>query len=474
MNFLIRLLIILFLAAPAFAGVHTAASCNQPDIDATISAVKADGQPLPIMVVPMGNCPTTVISAPKAIILQGAGKGLTTVATINIGNTGARATGFTVTNAAGGPESPLVLAEGQGWRFDHSQCVNVKGVGPQGANSSNCVFATGQVSGQHPTGLIDHVEAIDARFMIFGNGRNDWSEPSTVGVAGASGVVTIEDSSITSTLYGNCFDLMLTARITFRKNKTRGCWYEAHSKQVDSRNGRSWEIYDNIIELDPSLPGSWIAMFLRGGTGVVFNNTFVGQGSGAHLVGIDNGSFPITAYPMTDQIGRGRDLPDATQQLEPAYFWNNKRADGTAVNPVVLNGHDSLIQVNRDYFLSARPNYTPTPYPHPLQGGSIPIPPQPQPEPNQPPVLTFRAPSNLQVITVKNFKISVESTDDTGVTWQELSINGQVVKAAATATMTYSWNTAPYKGKGPVVIKAVARDADGSSSEQTRTVTVRK
>jgi hypothetical protein len=78
------------------------------------------------------------------------------------------------------------------------------------------------------------------------------------------------------------------------------------------------------------------------------------------------------------------------------------------------------------------------------------------------------------LITTKTFTISVAASDDTGVAWLELSVNNQVVKAGAFSTMTYSWNTAPYKGKGLVTIRAVAKDAEGLTASQSVTVTVKK
>jgi hypothetical protein len=89
-------------------------------------------------------------------------------------------------------------------------------------------------------------------------------------------------------------------------------------------------------------------------------------------------SFKITnGYPTLDQIGRG---PDATtawvmlppynasyqpQASEPLYIWNNKMG-GVVQTPAVLNGAGKHVQLNRDYYNSAKPGYTPYTYPHPL------------------------------------------------------------------------------------------------------------
>lgn len=58
------------------------------------------------------------------------------------------------------------------------------------------------------------------------------------------------------------------------------------------------------------------------------------------------------------------------------------------------NVSSSLIQQNRDYYASQKPNYTPYPYPHPLQGGGGPTPtPSPTATPSPTPVPTATPPS---------------------------------------------------------------------------------
>src|SRR5262245_18844208 len=230
----------------ALASVHTPSTCNQPDVDAAVTAAKNDTEPIPIVAIPMGICPQTTVSLPKAILLQGVGIAGTTIGPVSAGDTASRIMGLTVT-ASG----HLIQVEGQGWRVDHVKCVNTSGV------IANCVFATGQRTGKHPTGTIDHVEMVNSRTLVFGDGLDNWSEPSTVGNPNAQGVVTVEDSTITSTIYSNCFDLLLTARVVFRRNQTKGCWLEAHSNQ-GTRNARSWEIIDNIIDVT----GTWVGIFL--------------------------------------------------------------------------------------------------------------------------------------------------------------------------------------------------------------------
>jgi len=97
----------------------------------------------------------------------------------------------------------------------------------------------------------------------------------------------------------------------------------------------------------------------------------------------------------------------------------------------------------------------------------------PPPIPNNPPTVTIKKPINGEVISVRSYTIEVAATDDVGVAWLELSINGQVVKSGMFASMTYSWNTAPYKGK-TVTISATSKDAENLTATMTVQPTVTK
>jgi hypothetical protein len=136
---------------------------------------------------------------------------------------------------------------------------------------------------------------------------------------------------------------------------------------------------------------------LRGGTGVIFDNTITGKYTSPHIH-VDNqrscmGEDGLTClppwdrcdgdsiydgneiggqgYPCRDQIGRATDSGRTTPQaLEPLYEWDND-IDGADVdiilNPVMCDLMDHHIQEGRDYYNDTpRPGYTPYVYPHPL------------------------------------------------------------------------------------------------------------
>jgi hypothetical protein len=88
--------------------------------------------------------------------------------------------------------------------------------------------------------------------------------------------------------------------------------------------------------------------------------------------------------------------------------------------------------------------------------------------------VVITTPAGGQLITVKYFRIKASATDDTGTTRLEVFINDQLWFSTADASIDREWNTAPYRGKGQIEIKVVARDAEGEVAEKSVFVTVRK
>jgi hypothetical protein len=182
----------------------------------------------------------------------------------------------------------------------------------------------------------------------------------------------------------------------FRYNTLNDCYAEVHAFISTFRSGRKWEMYNNTISQSALVQVR--PFFIRGGTGVVFNNTVTGTWTIPNI-NVDNrrsteanpdlcdgdssldGNEDATGWPCRDQIGRSAGDPNP-QESEPMYVWNNT-LNGNPLTVSVSSGSETHVQENRDYFHAQRPGYTPFTYPHPLRGEG-----DPPPDP----------PTNLRVI----------------------------------------------------------------------------
>ncbi len=285
--------------------------------------------------------------------------------------------------------SQAIEASGKDWRVHHNKFNS--------ANSSYTiqgVRAFGLDQG-HPTGLVDHCIFNDTRVLVIGDAdlmaNSIWAEPLGLGTNNA---VFVEDCEFYATALQNAIDSNYGGRYVFRYNYLEDMYIEAHAVQGESRASRSWEIYGNVLHYGAL--GVWTPFFLRGGTGVVFNNTLTGGWTNPKILlnsRRSTQSFPVClqcdgtslwdgnepsegGYACRDQPGRSTDEwewttenPYPPQELDPVYAWNNK-----------LNGVDVLMQEhnpgpiphvveNRDYYNNTmKSGYTPYVYPHPLQG----------------------------------------------------------------------------------------------------------
>jgi hypothetical protein len=383
-------LVFIFFAAPSFADTRVAPGCDAASVQATINNASTGDT----VRVPAGTCTwLTVVAIPAGmdITLQGAGAGVTTVdgtstgtpLWVGVGNR--RVTGFTFICG-------YITIDGENWRIDHNSFT---------CNSFQAgVYVNGQRAQNSPKGLVDHNTFLNRRVIIYGypgvslsdlNRATQWFDPLALGTGEA---VYIEDNSFTYTVFGNALDCQHGGRLVFRHNVVTDTYLEVHSVQGTSRACRKWEIYENT--LTQSSFDVYRPMFLRGGTGVVFNNTINGAWGEKYLV-VDNvrdvttygppfgkcdgtspwdGNADTTGWPCLDQIGRGGDSsifngtppPYPVQTSEPAYFWNNT-INGLPAGVSVDNGSPIHIHPDRDYFVNkgSKPGYSPYQYPHPLQ-----------------------------------------------------------------------------------------------------------
>lgn len=391
---LIFLAIYFLLISSANAATIKAASCSTADIGSAI----ASASPGDTVAVPAGNCTwATQVNLGKEIKLIGAGIGNTNITCSNYrciysgtgSGTNVRVSGFTFTYTGGGDE--IVVMNGTGWRVDHNQF--------RGATSGgDAVVARSNVSGMHPSGLVDNNQITNLKVVVLGsyamlNENNQqhvlWAQNPDLG--GGNSAVYVEHNTWTANVFGNAVDSDYGGRYVFRFNTinnngsgaNEGLYIEAHSVQGPNRASQRWEIYNNILN---NTGGSIFEPFrMRGGTGVVFNNSIQGTwtyyeialdnvrsergetsiGSppgwcdGTHA-GWDQNTTGQTGYACRDQVGYGYDAvlwnhspAGAWNQVKmPVYAWNNKKSDNTTELPFNQIGDDigNAIQANRDYY----------------------------------------------------------------------------------------------------------------------------
>ncbi len=206
------------------------------------------------------------------------------------------------------------------------------------------------------------------------NGDNSWAQPSALGNGEK---LYIEDctSEDLSGAQAGFFDGQAGCRVVIRHNTLINQFIGSHGIENGSgerRAVRVMEIYNNTFS--HSILAAF-AMFVRGGTGVIFNNQMVttneiGQGiSFVHFnaTGQPSNFFGPTdgdnlwdgnqlpnGWPALDQVGRGQgalinraSAAWPNQASEPFYLWNNSL---TGTNYYGLVTGTDLIQANRDYY----------------------------------------------------------------------------------------------------------------------------
>jgi hypothetical protein len=391
------ILILLSFSGPAFGKDIQAASCSQSHVQSAINSASSGDRVL----VPAGTCTWDSVEIPngKAITLQGAGPDLTkisgagyTLLINHIGSGGVRVTGFefkqTGFTSTDKFNNSFIRVRGQNWRIHGNKFVN--GEGP---TFMFCI-QTRALAGDPNVwpGLIDNNEFVDCHIWLNGNAGGGpansgaskmWSEPLDLG---GPDNVFVEDNHFlyTGTDERNGVqhvDAGYAMRYVLRHNTFLQGITDFHGLNItNTRGGRSWEIYDNTYH--STVARSWLAIRLRGGTGVVFNNTTSGT-YGNGIIRMDNsrshqtqhnppcdgksnidGNIDEYGWPCRDQVGRGQDeffwtseSGPPPQTSVPAYFWSNTH-NGNLISPECRSVSDMIkpggpcrdIQHNRDFY----------------------------------------------------------------------------------------------------------------------------
>jgi len=383
-------------------------TCTVTAANATLTAVQnainsaASGA---VVCVPAGSASWTgTLAFPttnKDITVAGAGIGATVIACGSVNcwamtnASNQRLTGFEFNWSAAGDRFLTIhgpVTNGKVFRIDHNKF-----------NAPSSIWSIIDVAGdgpiaKHPTGLIDNNTFVN--FSIHFNGTNFsltdgntqhvlWSQPTTLG--DFTDVVYVEDNNFTSTPtagFQNFADGNYAARWVWRFNthNGHGTGLEIHSVQGPNRAVRRWEVYGNTWA--KSGASFYPVMFVRGGSGVAFDNTASADygttllldnvrsmGDPGGGVGACNGSstwdqntLGMKGYACRDQIGRGGDTTTwaptqaFSQTALPAYFFNNLEAGsqftvtldadcGSASCLAAPGNNPAHIVANRDYYI---------------------------------------------------------------------------------------------------------------------------
>ena len=238
----------------------------------------------------------------------------------------------------------------------------------------NCEFLDG---GAHSLvingniyGVIDHCSFVnDSQESISiwnGNGERTWLEKKPLGTIEA---VFIEDCEFRFEEKGDHAVTSINGgRYVFRYNnitslkKKNSTQIDTHGNFFAERGGYSSEIYCNTLTSEESYYG----MYIRGGTGVIFNNKFIGKFY-IPICFANYGSFRSKKDKKSGLCGFQECSYPAIDQINDFYIWNNvynERSVGVVVQKRGLEREH--IKVNRDYFEKKKKGYEEFEYPHPL------------------------------------------------------------------------------------------------------------
>ncbi len=411
---LVAVMVLVNLPLHVEAAVINAASCSRANVGTAVAAA-SDGDTVQL---PAGTCSwTSTLSVTKAITVAGAGIDQTILVddvVLDVGGNGAvldfdtvagknwRLTGITIrygsrTDKANNG-SLTVHGGSKAWRIDHLKMDDVY------------AYAQLKISGD-TWGLIDHSTFYTTRFVngvsivhntwggVGANGDNSWATAANLGSVQA---VYVEDSTFTNAGHTLALGMVEAAgggRYVARYNTFTDSSIQNHGTETSGRfrSGRYIEAYNNVFTFSAN-DGNW-ALDLRGGTGVVFNNTITGLqnvvyahndrdnvsyapwGKCDGTSSYDQNTSSQTGYACIDQVGRGvggllaNDSPTPAvwpnQASEPFYVWGNAITNPGGRTPATINAPDRHVQVGRDIIdngTTAKPGYTPFTYPHPLAG----------------------------------------------------------------------------------------------------------
>jgi hypothetical protein len=397
--FLIMLFLCYFIyVANAHTATVDAASCSASDVQSAIDAA-SDGDTVSI---PSGTCTwSSAVDIPntKGLTVIGAGEGST-----NITISGTR---FRISTSSSNSSFELASIT-----FDATSCTGYNGgcidiigsdqsiivhditLDSMGARAFQVGYRT--QTGLGPYGVFYNITCTDTTFAFFENDDDlSWSTANSFGGAGA---VYIEDSIFDFASAHNFIDQYHGARMVFRYNTVTNGRIVSHGFCSSDNGLMQWEYYNNTFtaESGVNLGGDFI--FLRGGSGVIHNNTFNQYDAGftTHMVSLlnyrsepSNSGLCSSGAPLDPTCDGDSSVYDTNLEPNgyichqqpgtgtndtsvPMYEWGNvKVGSGPGSIDFQIKGTRAStyhIIENRDYYNNTeKPGYSAHPYPHPLR-----------------------------------------------------------------------------------------------------------
>lgn len=312
-------------AAPALAGTTRASDGSRADVQTQLTASSAgDTVTMPTGTFTWSTRYNSAIGVlvPAGVTLQGDGKSLTTI----VDQTGASycaidAEGasivlkdFTIQCASSGYAPRLILVSGQD--------ILVKNVKFLDVTSRGLAVDSGDTAGAHSTGVATNCDFYaksypgdgDGTFqLVTVSGRDNQAAPSnntntgTLYAApgfGTANMFFIEDSVFWQDAQGDSsVETYTGGKVCVRHCTGTNMWLGVHGNDSGYRTGHLVEWYSNVISVDI---GAYFpsAIVSRGGTGVVYNNSYTDAGSGYNFIqlqhyrarGNDNADY-TTRFP---------------------------------------------------------------------------------------------------------------------------------------------------------------------------------
>jgi len=262
------------------------------------------------------------------------------------------------------------------WRIDHVRFDNVADraiiVGSPGSNAG----------GIGPYGLVDNCwfestgGAYRGLYLYFGDDSRSWTTAHSFGTDRA---IVVEDSVFNrtgTTVPGiPAIDSAYGGVRWVLRHSTLNNWLAVlHGSDSAPTSTLQFEFNHNTVRVSQAVD---YALYIRGGTGVATGNN-IGITGSPDNAGY-NSAFKMvrdgpcgSGYPCFQQVGRG--VVNGAEGSVPAYFWINTYTPGNAANGALWSSESTNIQLNRDFFLTAKPGYTELAYPHPLRSESSTVP----------------------------------------------------------------------------------------------------